>query len=158
MDQLEQIGQAIVDAINKVNRSIQKTSVYISANTYSLATAPIAAVAGVSGIEASTKVIMELVGSAAGTGGAEGVLNAVMELVGSTDGVGGVNGILNAIMELAGEVDLGVAGADGTLRDVTRSLIGSTDGVGDTNASLDSQPGCVGSADALTNVFALTLS
>lgn len=159
MDQLERIGAAIVTAINKVNRSIQKTSVYISANTYSLAPTPIVAVAGVSGTEASTKVIMEFVGSATGIGDGEGSLEISMKLVGEVDlSAGDADGVLNAIMEFVGEVDLAVAGADGTLRDVTR-LISSIDtvGVGDADGSLDSQPGLTGLAEALTNAFTLTL-
>lgn len=144
-DQLIELTNRIVTALNKINTSIQKLGDYVTANSYALGTASVVEVVAVSAIEASTKIITTLISSVASAATTVGALRVATKLRSSADGLSAVaDSILRGIWTNRGSA-VGIVTADGTLRNTTGLLaVGSADGIVGADADLDVEMKLVG--------------
>lgn len=141
MGQIERSVVNIIAALNRINASIQKTSVYISANTYALGDGYVINTVGV--------------------GGTLGILGITTLGVGSVGGISEVlaePGALDSQPELISSADSvsGVPIAEPGIFDVQPGLVGFTDGVSGVPIAepgiFDRQPGCVGDAEGISGI------
>lgn len=148
MSQLNELAEMIVAAIDRVNRSIQKTQTYIDANTYSIVGNGMAVSSGVSGtlgfLGVLTELGLELDIEIAASGGAEGILDVLTRIPGIVEASGGAEGDLDILTKLVGDLAATGAVLDATLRDITRLLGGISESSGTGEAELDGQPKLIG--------------
>lgn len=166
-DQRNTIAAAILAAIDRVNRSIQRTQTYIDANTFPLIGQGTAETAGSSGTLSFLGVITVMPGITSASSNVEGDLDISKELTSSVGGVSDIDASLDSQPGLGSSV-IEISGAGGALgyldvltvmrgsaagvSDLTGFLnhhlfSGESDGEGEATAYLNSEIGLVGSCD-----------
>ena len=143
----------IVDAINKVNTSIQKLGDYVDYNTYNLNADAITEISSVSAILASVEITTLLRGLTASIGSTTGVLNVVTNLIGNLAAAGGGSASLDVALILGSGSTAGISGGDATLRDVTRELISSAAGNSTIEGNMNVGTELIGSIGSTSHIF-----
>lgn len=146
--------QWIIEALNKINTTLQQMTGYIEQHTWSFIGEPIVVIPGASATEGRVQVDTKLIGSATDTTTLAAVLQVLTNLISTIDDTTTIAGIFTNSKQFAGTVIASVTTIDGIVSNAHTKFYADADGISGGDGSLSVTTLFAGGVDAIATVAA----